>query len=315
MKPAPIVLFTYNRLGHTRQTVDALLQNDLAPLSDLIVFCDGPKTEADKIGTDAVREYVKSIRGFYSLRVVEREANLGLAQSIIRGVTEACDAFGRVVVVEDDLVTSPFFLRYMNDGLNLYEDEPSVISIHGYIYPTPSPLPETFFLKGADCWGWATWKRGWQQFNPDGAGLLRALESQNLTREFDFNDSYPYTQMLRDQIAGRNDSWAIRWYASAFLNDRLTLYPGRSLVQNTGHDGSGRHCGPSDEYEVRLFRKPLKLKKLEAEEDLFARSVTERYFRSLGKPGLAKRVQRKLRRFWESFPKTAGEGENPQQTH
>ncbi|MEI6715665.1 MAG: glycosyltransferase family 2 protein [Verrucomicrobiota bacterium] len=299
MKPAPIALFTYNRLAHTRKTVEALASNELANLSDLYVFSDGAKSEIDQGEVDAVRQYLRNIRGFYSVHVTEQPNNIGLSQSIIRGVSQVCEEQGRVIVLEDDLVTSPYFLRYMNDALNLYEDEPDVVSIHGYIYPTTSPLPETFFLKGADCWGWATWKRGWRIFNPDGAALLRELVTNELTDEFDFNNAYPYTQMLRDQLSGKVDSWAIRWYASAFLKNMLTLYPGKSLVQNIGHDGTGRHCGPSDEFEVRLARKPVQFHPLAIAEDLFARRIVERYFRSLGRPTLAKRVQRKLRRIWQ----------------
>ena len=129
-----------------------------------------------------------------------------------------CD---KVIVLEDDLVTSPHFLQYMNDGLGIYERDDRVISIHGYSYPVHGKLPETFFLRGADCLGWATWKRGWDLFEDDGQRLLNELERRNLTRSFDFDGSYPYTQMLRDQIAGSNSSWAVRWYASAFLRDKL----------------------------------------------------------------------------------------------
>jgi hypothetical protein len=298
MKPAPIALFTYNRLEHTRQTVEALGQNQLASLSDLYVFSDGPKSEDDEAEVDAVRRYLETVRGFYSLHVIKQDLNMGLAQSVIRGVSQVSLEQGRVIVLEDDLVTSPHFLRYMNDALNLYEDVPDVVSINGYIYPVTSSLPDTFLLKGADCWGWATWRRGWNVFNPDGHALLQELENNDLTTEFDFNGAYPYTQMLRDQIEGRNDSWAIRWYASVFLKNLLTLYPGRSLVQNIGHDGSGRHCGPSDEYEVRVSKKPVKLQPLPIVEDLYARRVIERYFRSLGHPTLAKRVHRKIRNLW-----------------
>jgi hypothetical protein len=201
-----------------------------------------------------------------------------------------CGEHGRVIVVEDDLVTSPYFLKYMNDGLELYKSVEEVASIHGYIYPVQADLPETFFLKGADCWGWATWKRAWQGFNPDGAALLRALETRHLTTEFDFNGSTGYTQMLKDQIAGKNNSWAIRWYASAFLNNQLTLYPGTSLVQNIGHDGSGEHCGKSSSFDVTLRDSPLRLRQLPTIENRAARREIEIYLQSLKRPSLKEKI-------------------------
>ena len=149
---APITLFTYNRLWHTQQTIEALRNNELADVSELFLFSDGPKSEADREKVQSVREYLKSVTGFKKVAVVERDRNLGLAQSIISGVTEFVNKYGRVIVLEDDMLTSPFFLRFMNDALEFYKDEEKVISIHGYMYPVKAELPETFFLKGADCW-------------------------------------------------------------------------------------------------------------------------------------------------------------------
>jgi hypothetical protein len=139
--------------------------------------------------------------------VIERNRNWGLAESIIDGVTRVVNEFGRVIVVEDDLVTSIYFLQYMNEVLNLYEKEEKVASIHGYVYPIDG-LPETFFLRGADCWGWATWKDKWALFEPDGTKLLDELKKRKLTKRFDFNGSYPFSLMLANQVSGKNDSWA-----------------------------------------------------------------------------------------------------------
>jgi hypothetical protein len=243
MRLAPLALFVYNRLWHTQETIKALQKNALASDSDLIVFSDGPKDDAaSRESVAAVREYLKTIGGFKSVRIVAREKNYGLAKSIIAGVSEIIGQSGRVIVLEDDMVSSRYFLQYMNAALDLYARDDRVISIHAYIYPVPETLPETYFLKGADCWGWATWRRGWSLFEPDGQKLLNELEAKKLTKEFDFSGSYPYTKMLKAQIAGKNNSWAIRWYAAAFLKDKLTLYPGQSLIDNIGLDGSGTHC-------------------------------------------------------------------------
>src|ERR1700722_7276651 len=166
---APIALFAYNRLQHTRQTVDALRSNDLAANSDLHIYCDGARNATSIPAVRAVREFLRTVDGFRSVAIVERDSNLGLANSIITGVTEVCARHGRVIVMEDDLQTSPRFLQYMNGALDLYADVPRVGSIHGYWYPVAQPCPKTFFLRGASCWGWATWSRAWNLFEPDGS--------------------------------------------------------------------------------------------------------------------------------------------------
>lgn len=254
---APIALFVFNRPDHTRRTVEALRANEHAAESDLFVFCDAGRNGKDAPGVAGVREFVHGITGFRSCTIIEKEKNLGLANSIIGGVTDVLRKHERVIVMEDDLVTSPFFLRYMNEGLDYYQDDDRVVSIHGYVYPTLLPLPETFFLRGADCWGWATWRRGWALFNPDGRELLSQLEARGEIREFDFDGAHGYTAMLKDQISGANNSWAIRWYASAFLKNKLTLYPGRSLVVNIGIDASGTNCATSDTFDVSSSISPI----------------------------------------------------------
>jgi hypothetical protein len=278
--PSSIALFVYNRFDHTRQTIEALRRNDLAAESELFVFSDGPRTDADKEKVRSVREYLKIVGGFKKVTIVERDRNLGLAHSIIPGVTEIVNRYGRVIVLEDDMVTSPYFLRFMNEALEFYKDEEKVISIHGYIYPVKARLPETFFLKGADCWGWATWKRGWDLFEPDGRLLLNALKSRNLTYEFDFGGAYGFMKMLEDQVNGKNDSWAIRWYASAFLKDKLTLYPGKSLVLNIGSDSSGTHCGTTDIFSSQLSTTPVRISRISVEEDRFSKKIVSEFFES-----------------------------------
>ncbi|MDR2388609.1 MAG: glycosyltransferase [Tannerellaceae bacterium] len=279
MKLAPIVIFAYNRPLHLRQTVEALLKNDYASESDLIVYSDGYKDEKSREGVEKTREYIRSVTGFKSLKVVEREKNWGLANNIIDGVTTLVNTYGRIIVLEDDLLTSPYFLKFMNEGLNFYEHNEEVISIHGYIYPVKAILPETFLIKGADCLGWGTWKRGWDLFEPDGSKLLSELILRRRIKEFDFEGSYPYTKMLKKQVEGKVGSWAIRWYASAFLNDKLTLYPGRSLIFHNGSDGSGTNCGVSDEFEVELSTTPIHIDLIEIKESLVARKMYIQYLR------------------------------------
>ncbi len=291
MKTAPIALFAYNRSNHLRQTVEALLANELAAESECWIFCDGPRSEVDTPRVQDVQEYCGSVSGFRKVHVQASLVNRGLAQSIISGVTEVCRERGRVIVVEDDLVTSPFFLRYMNEALELYEQDEEVISIHGYVYPVDGPLPETFFLRGADCWGWATWRRGWALFNADGNQLLAELERRGLTRDFDLDGAYGYTEMFRQHCAGKNNSWAIRWHASAFLKDRLTLYPGRSLVENIGHDRSGTHCGNSDEFRPRLSQTPITLERQPFVENREARAAFARFLQPNRRRSWARRLR------------------------
>lgn len=296
MKLAPIALFVYNRLQHTQETVNALRRNNLANESDLIIYSDGWKNEKDMPEVKGVREYSKNISGFKSVVVVERDRNNGLADSIIFGVTETINKYGKIIVLEDDIITSCYFLEYMNRGLDLYENEDSVISVHGYIYPTEAKLPETFFIKGADCWGWATWKRGWDIFEPDGKKLLDELKDRHLLKEFNFLDSFPYSKMLRAQIAGKNSSWAIRWYASAFLKNKLTLYPRESLIYNTGLDGSGTHSGSNDIFNKtnRVENIKIEVSRIEIKENLLAKKIMINYFKTI-RESLPEKIIRKMK--------------------
>lgn len=276
---APIALFVYNRPVHTRVTLEALRANHGAAESDLIVFSDAGRTNGDDDAVGAVRDYLRQLRGFQLLEVVERPKNLGLANSIISGVTQVLTKYDRVIVMEDDLLTSPFFLRYMNEALTHYENDDRVASIHGYTYPVGQILPETFFLRGADCWGWACWRRSWQLFQSDGRVLISELNRRCLTKEFDLDGAYPFTQMLSDQIKGANDSWAVRWHASAFLAEKLTLYPGRSLVHNTGNDLSGSHRSDTTFYDVELATAPIRVGGVAVQESAAARTAFIKYMR------------------------------------
>ena len=279
IKLAPIVLFTYNRPIHTQQTIEALQKNEYAKDSDLIVYSDAPKNEGAIEGVEQTRSYLKKVSGFKSVQILEREKNFGLANNIIDGVSYIIDKYERIIVLEDDLLTSPYFLRYMNEAMNMYENEDAVISVHGYVYPLKGELPESFFIRGADCLGWGTWKRGWDLFVRDSNSLLEGIKKRGLKKEFDFSGSYPYTKMLEEQVKGRVGSWAVRWYASAFLKNKLTLYPNRSLIFHNGSDGSGTNCDVSDELVVELSKDPILVEYMEAKENMKARKAFIHYFR------------------------------------
>lgn len=244
-KLAPIALFVYNRLEHTQRTIEALAVNDLASDSELVIFSDGAKNSDGERKVNQVRKYIATVNGFASVEIIYQEKNLGLANSIISGVTSTVSDYGRVIVLEDDLITSPHFLRCMNEALDFYENFSEVASVNAYMYPI-SDLPEMFFLKASDSWGWATWARAWKIFEPNGEKLLERIIEDKKHDIFNFHGNYPYLDMLKDQISGKNDSWAIRWAASTLVENKLGLYLGKSLVQNIGLDGTGRHCGKTD---------------------------------------------------------------------
>ncbi len=281
MSAAPIALFVYNRPWHTRQTVESLQKNEGARDSRLIVFSDAPRDEFQYEKVREVREYIRSIDGFKDVTIIERQKNLGLADSIISGVTEVVDQYGKIIVLEDDMISSPFFLSFVNKALNLYKNEERLISIHGYTHPVELPLPETFVLKHTPCWGWATWKRGWDLFEPDGLKLLNKVRDNKLTKKFNINGTYNFTRMLEDQVKGKINSWAIRWQAAAFINGKYTLFPGRSLIKNIGHDSSGTHCGTSNLFDVELSTSPINTYEIPLHEESDIVNAFEKYFKSI----------------------------------
>ena len=257
--PAPIALFAFNRPDHLARTLTALAANELASESDLYIFRDGPRNEQESSLCAEVAQVAHGATGFKSVTVHKQEKNRGLASSIIEGVTNMVAAHGHVIVLEDDLVTSPYFLRYMNDGLTVYADNPKVASIHGWCFPHTGALPETFFLRGTDCLGWATWKRAWNFFEAEAGRLRKELNKKGLVDSFNCNNAFDYVEMLQSVEKGKVSSWAVRWRATAYLNDMYTLHPGSSLVQHMGGDGSGSNAGVTDIFDVPLSLNPIEV--------------------------------------------------------
>ena len=295
MSISPILLFTYNRPEHTRLTLEALKKNHLSDRSSLYIFSDGYRDETDREEVMKVRELIRSVEGFASIHIEERTENVGLARNIIEGVTGVVNEHGKVIVLEDDLITSPYFLTFMNDVLERYEQEEKIAHVQGFCFPLLD-LPDAFLIKWTGSWGWATWKRAWDLFNPDGEALLTEIMKKKLNREFDFNGNYPFTRMLRRQVNGENDSWAIRWNASLFLKNRLSVNAGKSLVQNIGFDGSGRHSGRDEIYTTPLHMSALSSEIPRIEENMIARKAFEKYYRRTNSH-LAKAVRRVKRLF------------------
>ena len=280
MPLAPILLFVYNRPEHVKRTLAALEQNILAKESELFIYSDATRSPQDEASVAEVRKIIRTALPFFKqVNIIERETNWGLARSIIDGVTTQINRYERVIVLEDDLIVAPYFLKFMNDALDTYQHEEKVGHIQACDFTQDASLPDTFLIKWTGSWGWATWKRAWKYFNPDGKALLEELQRRKLTYTFDFNGKYGYTRMLRRQTEGKNNSWAIRWNASLFLNDILSLNVGKSLVQNEGFDGSGTNCGGGNLYASRLWMNPIQVHRISpATENLQARNAYVRYY-------------------------------------
>jgi len=264
---APIALFVYNRPEHTRRTLTYLQKNLLADESRLFIFSDAAKTDDDKVKVEQVRQLVKETTGFKSVKVILRRENLGLANSIIGGVTQLVNEYGKVIVFEDDLLSSPYTLQYFNEALTKYANEEKVMHIGAYMYKlADTKLPQTFFFRAATSWGWATWARAWKGFEPDIDVLLKQFDKKKTDR-FSIEGTMNFWKQLEGFKAGKNDSWAIRWYASIFLKGGLTLNPSTSLINNIGNDGSGVHSNKENMYHVRITQKAVKQFPVEIKED------------------------------------------------
>lgn len=251
---APIALFVYNRPNHTEKTLEALSKNSIAASSILYIFCDGPKKNASIEDLEKIvhtRTIVKSKHWCGKVIIEEKNTNLGLSNSIISGVSKLVNQFGSVIILEDDILVGTGFLKYMNEALNMYQFNEKVGCIHAWNYSfSKFENPDsTFFLKGSDCWGWATWSRAWCLFESDGNILLDKIKQQKLEFDFDRRGTHKYVEMLEDQIKGKNDSWAIRFHASLYLAGKFCLHPTRSMVKNIGLDSSGTHCGDIDLFQ------------------------------------------------------------------
>lgn len=280
MPLAPILLFVYNRPEHVKRTLAALEQNILAKESELFIYSDAARSPQDEASVAEVRKIIRTALPFFKqVNIIERETNWGLARSIIDGVTTQINRYERVIVLEDDLIVAPYFLKFMNDALDTYQHEEKVGHIQACDFTQDASLPDTFLIKWTGSWGWATWKRAWKYFNPDGKALLEELQRRKLTYTFDFNGKYGYTRMLKRQTEGKNNSWAIRWNASLFLNNILSLNVGKSLVQNEGFDGSGTNCGGGNLYASQLWMNPIQVHRISpATENLQARNAYVRYY-------------------------------------
>jgi hypothetical protein len=251
---SPVCLFTYNRPDETTQTVKALKKNYLAPQSDLYVFSDGPKNASAAPGVEKVREFINRLSGFRSVTLFESETNKGLADSIISGVSQIINRHGRVIVVEDDLVSSPNFLDFMNGALDFYSINDRVFSLSGYSMDLPSlrDYPADFYAGyRASSWGWATWKDRWEGVDWEVKGYDRFR--YDIFQQLRFmRGGSDMPRMLRKQMNGRIDSWAIRWCFDQFSKDMVTIFPARSKIINIGTGLHATHTKNGKRFETIL---------------------------------------------------------------
>ena len=235
---------------------ESLVKNPEFKHSPVYIFCDGAKNPEHLAAVAETRAIAKEFAPDHA-EIVERNENLGLATSIITGVTQLTTTYGRAIVVEDDLLFASSTLRYFNQALDAYANDSQVMHISGYMFPVKANLPELFFYREATCWGWATWKRAWDKFDPDSHSLLKKIQNRKMEDEFDIGNTMGFVGMLKAQCEGRVNSWAIRWYSSISLHNGLSLHPGRSFVSNEGFDGTGVHCSPTKEFDVTTHEQIL----------------------------------------------------------
>jgi hypothetical protein len=289
---APVALFVYNRPHHTRRTVEALANNPGAAETVLHVFSDAPRTTKDADAVSAVRRYLPEITGFREIFIHEQAENLGLARSITEGVSSVCGDYGRAIVLEDDLETSPHFLDYMNDALSFYEHTEQVMHVSGCCYPIERfTTHDTYFLQVPLCWGWATWQRAWSSFRKD-ISVMKRFDVR-MRKHFDFDNTHTYWMQLEWNRLGKLNTWFVFWYANVVLSGGLCLFPSRSLVRNIGFDNSGTHGTNTTNYDVNITSTPVKIKPIPLVESKEAFDKHKKYFRRL-RPALPMRVFRRM---------------------
>ena len=257
MEFAPIVLFVYNRADHFKQTFEALSRCAQAKDSHLFIYSDGAKNDAAKPAVEEVRKAIKEVQDsslFKSISVVESPVNKGLAASVIAGVTEVINRYGKAIVVEDDCVASPHFLGYMNGALNAYREEKQVGAISGYCPPISimnGYKADVFFATRSCSWSWATWQDRFQDVDWELRQMNEFYRSPALIRRLNANGNDRFIRLYR-QTKGNGSSWSVRFGAHLVKNEQLTVYPRYSYIQNIGCDASGVHSQNEDAEKMRV---------------------------------------------------------------
>jgi len=282
MNLAPIVLFVYNRPSHTKQTVESLQKNKLAQESELFIYSDEAKNEDARKSVDEVREYIDKINGFKKVTIIKRKKNWGLANSIIDGVTKIVNEYGKIIVLEDDLVTSPYFLTFMNDALEFYENEEKVWHISGWNYPIDrEDLEDVFLWRVMNCWGWATWADRWSYYEKDIDKVMGDFSKKDIKR-FNVEGVEDFWGQVVANKEEKINTWAIFWYATIFKQNGLCLNPVQTFVENIGHDGSGVHCANVKEYRDNVHQTyAVEFKKIDEESLIYLNAIKKYLHKSI----------------------------------
>jgi|ETNmetMinimDraft_33_1059910.scaffolds.fasta_scaffold25675_2 hypothetical protein len=274
---SPLVIFAFNRPKYLEKCLKSLKLNKLSRQTITYFFIDYPKLEKDFKNYNKVIKIVRETNIFKKKIIIQRKYNYGLKKNILNGIDYVLKKNETIIVLEDDLYLSKYFLDYMNKYLNFFKNSKNIASIHGYCYPIDKKNLNNFFLlRGADCWGWATWRRAWKYYNDDNLMLAKKIKSKNEIDTFNFNNSFNYYEMLFNRSSS---IWAINWYASAFIKNMFTLYPKNSYVRNMGNSGLGTHSNKIDKrFDISLC-KSFKFEKLVIAEDVNARKKFEEFFK------------------------------------
>ena len=274
---SPLVIFAFNRPNYLKKCLSSLKLNKLSSKTKTYFFIDYPKNKIDFKNYNKVIKIIKETNIFNQKIIIQRKYNYGLKKNILSGIDYVLKKNDTVIVLEDDLYLSKYFLDYMNKYLHFFKDTKKIASIHGYCYPiNKKNLNNFFLLRGADCWGWATWRRAWRYYNDDNLSLAKKIKKNNEINLFNFNNSFNYYDML---INRSSSTWAVNWYASAFTKKMLTLYPKTPYIKNIGNSGLGTHSNKIDKrFDVSLSRN-FKFEKLAIKEDIIARRKFEKFFK------------------------------------
>jgi hypothetical protein len=251
MTLSPIVLFVYNRPWHTKQTVEALQENELAIESELFIYSDGANDRFARQGVAEVRKYIRLIKGFKKITIIEREKNYGLANSIINGVTNVLENYDRVIVLEDDIVTNPSFLYFMNKSLNFYNKYENVWNITAFSYPADFSKCkfDTYLYTRPSSKGWATWRKSWSTIDFDLNNIIEKKGISNIRKEL-CNHGGDLVPMLNNQINKSINSWGIRYSIAQIMSKNFTVYPVCSYVKDVGFS-EGFHASGDLPHKVR----------------------------------------------------------------
>jgi hypothetical protein len=294
MELAPIILFVYNRYEHTKKTVESLKLNKLSSNSSLFIFADGNKNSKDKKSVNEVREYITAVTGFKEIKIIFRERNFGLADSVISGVSEVIRKYGKAIILEDDIIISPYFLKFMNEALDYYENDENIFTISGYNFPVTAPKSykyDIYISPRPSSWGWATWKNRWDEvdWNPVENPLLKRRKSLHSLLDKAGKDLAP---MLLKSVEGKISSWAVKYSFTQIQKNAFCIFPLKSLAKNIGTDATGTNFDRTTKrYDVLL---QLDDPKIQLSKDLNLNNEIIKQIINLVRPGIISFIKYRL---------------------